>query len=125
MFNRQAMSIIIATLIVAFVALVLPQTINLASAHFGEHDDDDHTFGSFEHQLDFNGHTVTLSCVSFFAQDHPWYATPVKVCVPGLDEVELNNGCISITLCLGTAECTGTYCPPNDDDDDDDTSGNN
>lgn len=125
MFYRQTMPLITATIIVAIAVLVLPQTMELASAHFGDHDDDDHTFGSFERELTFRGHTLTLACVSFFAEDHPWYATPVKVCVPGLDEIELNNGCVSLTLCLGTAECTGTYCPPDNDADDDDTSGNN
>lgn len=132
MFNRQTMSIIIATLIVAFAVAGLPQTTNLASAHFGDHTDDEHTFPSFEMKIVRWGVTFTLSCTSFFpdAPDHPWWAPPVKVCLPpGISEVALPNGCIAITWCLVTAECTGTICPPDEVDDtsgnNDDTSGNN
>lgn len=127
MFNRQTMSLIIAILIVTFAVADLPQTTNLALAHFGDHTDDEHTFPSFDMQIVRWGVTFNLSCTSFFpdAPDHPWWAPPVKVCFPGIDEVAIPNGCLAITWCLGTAECTGTICPPDDDDDDDDSSGNN
>ena len=127
MFDRHTMGIMIATFIVAFAVAGLPQTTHLASAHFGDHTDAEHTFDNFEIQFVKWGATFTLSCTSFFAAtpDHPWWAPPVKICFPpGPSEVALPNGCISITYCLGTAECTGTICPP-DDDEDDDTSGNN
>lgn len=89
MFNRQTASIIIVTLIVAFAVFAPPQTTHRASAH----DVDPHVYPSFQVQIVKWGIVYALTCTSFIPEGHmlPW---PFKICVPGIDEVAIGNGCL-------------------------------